>query len=221
MSAALGTQTGAEREAAKKEKETQALKDAADAKRVDAQWAEMQSTLGEVELSAQAGGSINAVFGPGHAKALEELRRAQVGLAKAWARSEVDDPESPTKLVKAEGEGKAKRDLGGNADLLSKERSEKLGGVSAAAVGADQRVGGNMAGVGKTGGNGKTALEEETENDIRLARKRREANDRYFSRVNKGVLDVVSRLEEVAKAMKSVEMESREIWGEEEEMEEG
>ena len=61
---------------------------------------------------------------------------------------------------------------------------------------------------------GKNELEEETEHDILLAKKRREANDRYFQKVNAGVLDVVAKLEEVAKAMKGVEMESREIWGE-------
>jgi hypothetical protein len=56
-------------------------------------------------------------------------------------------------------------------------------------------------------------LEEDTENDIALARKRREANDRYFRKVNTGVMDVVQKLEEVAKAMKGVETESKEIWG--------
>jgi len=70
-------------------------------------------------------------------------------------------------------------------------------------------------GRGRSGtvGSGKSLLEEETEMDVALARKRREANDKYFQRVNKGVLDVVAKLEEVAKAMKGVEMESREIWG--------
>jgi septum formation topological specificity factor MinE len=57
-------------------------------------------------------------------------------------------------------------------------------------------------------------LEEETEQDILLARNRREANDKYFQRVNEGVLDVVAKLEEVANAMKAVEQESRDIWGE-------
>src|SRR5579871_3453560 len=60
--------------------------------RVEALWAEMQSTLAEVELSAAAsGGGMNAVFGAGHSKALEGLRVAQVGLAKAWARSEGEE----------------------------------------------------------------------------------------------------------------------------------
>ena len=59
-------------------------------------------------------------------------------------------------------------------------------------------------------------LEDETEGDILLARKRRAANDKYFKRVNLGVLDVVGRLEEVAVAMEKVEKESREIWSESE-----
>ena len=56
-------------------------------------------------------------------------------------------------------------------------------------------------------------LEEETEKDIELSRRRREENDRYFEKVNKGVQEVVVRLEEVAKAMRGVENESNEIWG--------
>ncbi|TPR01801.1 cwf18 pre-mRNA splicing factor family protein [Aspergillus niger] len=55
-------------------------------------------------------------------------------------------------------------------------------------------------------------LDEETEKDILLARERREANDRYFDRVNNGVLDVVAKLEEVAQAMRAVERESKDIW---------
>ena len=68
---------------------------------------------------------------------------------------------------------------------------------------------------GAAKGNG---LEDETEGDILLARKRRAANDKYFKRVNLGVLDVVGRLEEVAVAMEKVEKESREIWSESESM---
>lgn len=60
--------------------------------------------------------------------------------------------------------------------------------------------------------------EDETEGDIMLARKRREANDKYFWRVQQGVLDVVGKLEEVAAAMGKVEKESREIWSESESM---
>jgi hypothetical protein len=56
-------------------------------------------------------------------------------------------------------------------------------------------------------------VDEETEKDILLARKRRDANDRYFNRVSSGVLDVVAKLEEVALAMRVVERKSKEIWG--------
>jgi len=181
----------------------------------------MQSTLREVEGGGGGGGGLNAVFGPGHAQALEGLRRAQVGLAQAWARSDVDDPESPAvRAGRREGEAEdgaaAKRDVGGAADLLS----DKAGAGAQAGAVRDQRSN-TATTTTATVASGKSALEEETENDIDLARKRREANDRYFSRVNKGVLDVISKLEEVAKAMKSVEMESKEIWGEGEGLDEG
>ena len=56
-------------------------------------------------------------------------------------------------------------------------------------------------------------LEQETERDIVHARRRREANDRYFGRVDQGVRDVVARLEEVAAAMRAVEHETRDVWG--------
>ena len=60
--------------------------------------------------------------------------------------------------------------------------------------------------------------EDETEREILLARKRREANDKYFWRVHQGVLDVVGKLEEVAAAMGKVEKESRVIWSDSESM---
>lgn len=56
------------------------------------------------------------------------------------------------------------------------------------------------------------ALEAETEKDLQQARKRRQANDQYFNRVNNGVLDVVASLEEVAQAMRAVRKESEDIW---------
>lgn len=61
----------------------------------------------------------------------------------------------------------------------------------------------------------KDALEEETENDILLSRRRREANDRYFQRVNDSVRDAISKLDGVARAMKEVERESKELWEDE------
>jgi hypothetical protein len=136
---------------------------------------------------------MNAAFGPSHSKALEGLRVAQVGLAKAWARSE----------------GEEEREGG-----LEEESKAGLKPVDVTELDRGEAVGGGEVGRQRSGtvDSGKSLLEEETEMDIALAKKRREANDRYFQRVNKGVLDVVAKLEEVAKAMKAVELESREIW---------
>ncbi|KAI5809654.1 hypothetical protein DFH27DRAFT_476706 [Peziza echinospora] len=53
------------------------------------------------------------------------------------------------------------------------------------------------------------------ENDLLLARKRRELNDAHFNRVSMSVVDVISRLDKVAEAMGVVENESRDIWGSE------
>ena len=81
----------------------------------------------------------------------------------------------------------------------------------------DGATGGTSSGEDKRDGTG-PGREDETEGDILLARKRREANDKYFWRVHQGVLDVVGKLEEVAAAMGKVEKESREIWSESESM---
>lgn len=170
--------------------------------RTDAVWAEMQNTLEEVELSAING---THVFNSNHNKALDELRAAQIALAQAWARGEADDEGR-----EAEEQSNAKQDtVVGTADMLALDRAEKMGGDGAA-------TSRSRSGTNRSTASGKTQLEEDTENDIMLARKRREANDRYFQRVNAGVLDVVAKLEEVAKAMKDVEQESKEIWGDNE-----
>lgn len=174
------------------------------ADRTDALWAEMQSTLEEVELSAVSG---THVFGQEHGKALEGLRAAQIELAQAWARSEADDVvESADRESKGLSGGKGVGALGSEGRSI-----------------LDNAVGSTVPSIGRPGSSGFAApvtepmgaqLEEETQADILLARKRREANDKYFQRVNEGVLDVVAKLEEVANAMKAVEQESRDIWGE-------
>jgi hypothetical protein len=154
----------------------------------DALWAEMQNTLAEVELSAM---NSSHVFGASHAKALEDLRTSQLALAQAWAKSEADEM------------GDAKNDLN-----FSSTDAEVSIGPSLGSLKSQQTKKGDKE------ENEKRDLEEETERDILLARKRREANDRYFQQVNSGVLDVVGKLEEVAAAMRRVERESREIWSE-------
>ncbi|KAJ9133524.1 hypothetical protein NKR23_g10647 [Pleurostoma richardsiae] len=181
--------------------------------RTDALWAEMQATLEEVELSASGG---TRVFGPDHDRKLAELRAAQIALAQAWARSEADDAIETTisgaaaaaaaavpgseKGVGAEGAGGKADTVGGGTD----------GGARSTAGTGSARPGSAGVGAERLG----AKMEEETEVDILLARKRREANDRYFQRVGQGVLDVVAKLEEVSIAMRAVEQESKDIWGE-------
>jgi hypothetical protein len=172
------------------------------ADRTDAQWAEMQSTLEEVELSAVNG---THVFGPEHSKALDGLRVAQIGLAQAWARSEADEA-----VESADKESKGFSAARGTEGRSLLDTMGTDGGKGSTAKGSTV-ASGSVPGIERFG----RGLEEETEADILLARKRREANDRYFQRVNDGVLDVVAKLEEVANAMQAVERESRDIWGDE------
>ncbi|RII04717.1 hypothetical protein CUC08_Gglean010965 [Alternaria sp. MG1] len=162
--------------------------DAEASSRAEAIWAEMQNTLEEVELSAIKGPGMT-VFGSEHSRALNELRKAQIELAKAWARSEEDEqtPEQQKKSQDSKANDLQPQSLAHPHDGAGSGKGEKL----------FDRI----------------KLEEETEKDIELSRKRREENDRYFEKVNKGVQEVVVRLEEVAKAMRGVESESKEIWG--------
>lgn len=177
--------------------------------RTDALWAEMQATLEEVELSASGG---TRVFGPDHDRKLAELRAAQIALAQAWARSEADETIGTSAMPGSASDGPG-------AD--SKTDGTTIGGGAggtdgAARSGRTASVRHGSAGVGA--GHLGQKLEEETETDIRFARKRREANDRYFQRVNQGVLDVVAKLDDVATAMRAVEQESKDVWGETESM---
>ncbi|KAH0846457.1 hypothetical protein AYO21_07108 [Fonsecaea monophora] len=183
-----------------------------DDQRAEQLWAEMQRTLADVEISAM---NTSHVFGSSHLRALEELRTAQLSLAQTWAKIEADES------------------LDHDFDIVSQKESNLSATLDSktSATAATQRPKGTGPGTGTTASpatgkdgaspDGKPSaftndknLEEETERDLQLARKRREANDRYFSQVNKGVLDVVSKLDEVAGAMRRVERESREIWDE-------
>ncbi|KAK5945036.1 hypothetical protein PMZ80_002239 [Knufia obscura] len=171
--------------------------------RADAVWAEMQKTLADVELSAM---NSSHVFSAAHVGALEDLRSAQLGLAGAWARSEAEEG--------------VDEEFGRDGGEMGDAGASVGGGFAGTGMG----TGSNSASPRSAGGNAKSAqsgsrrgstasnLEEETERDIKLARRRREANDRYFRQVNSGVVDVVKRLDEVVGAMRRVEKESREIW---------
>ncbi|KAI1388556.1 uncharacterized protein F4822DRAFT_250063 [Hypoxylon trugodes] len=187
------------------------------ADRTDALWAEMQATLEEVELSASGG---THVFGPEHDRKLAELRAAQIKLAQAWARGEAEDSidTSATKqempnlkgtlgdigISVASGTGLGPT-MSASAGRAAVEGTE--GGKSTVGTGS-ARPGSSGTGRERLG----AKLEEETERDILLARNRREANDRYFSKIDQGVRDVVEKLEEVAVAMRNVEEETRNLW---------
>jgi hypothetical protein len=179
------------------------------ADRTDALWAEMQATLEEVELSASGG---THVFGPDHDRKLAELRAAQIALAQAWARSEADDAIETNKDIMSIT-GDEVRNLKGTVLGDSTKPTDGTDAAkSTAGTNSAARPGSSGVGTERLG----AKLEEETEVDILLARKRREANDRYFHCVNQGVLDVVAKLEDVAIAMRTVEQESKGMWGEEE-----
>lgn len=167
-------------------------------KRTEAIWAEMQNTLEEVELSAASGNAFSA----DHARALEELRNAQIMLAQSWARSQAEH-----ESVHKDGQER-------KGDGVEGENLDEMGSLGRGSFSNRARAGSR----GSTGG-GKTQLEEDTENDILQARKRRQANDRYFERVNKGVVDVVGKLEEVAAKMRMVEKEAQDMWSDKDSLE--
>ncbi|KAI1173218.1 hypothetical protein F4777DRAFT_558928 [Nemania sp. FL0916] len=194
------------------------------ADRTDALWAEMQATLEEAQLSASGG---THVFGPDHDRKLAELRTAQIALAQAWGRSEADDvaagsTASETEVRNLKG---ALGDVGGMVASVAAGAAHSAMVTSGAAKGtADSTDAGRSTvgtgsalpdNVGLDGEKLGAKLEKETERDILLARNRREANDRYFSKVDQGVRDVVAKLEDVAIAMRAVEQETRSVWGDE------
>lgn len=201
-------------------------------KAVDAKWREMQSTLNEVELTAQ---SSTHVFGASHAAALDELRRAQVELARAWGQgNEEKAMQQATQNANGQqgGPGAVAADVGrfqGAEDIASdragkqhQQQQRRRGDTDASAsttlsdestmTDGTATSGGAGSGVGGGGGGGRSQLEDETAQDIKLASERRAANEAYFRKVDEGVKDVVAKLEVVAEAMRGVEAESRSLW---------
>ena len=170
----------------------------------------MQNTLAEVELSAENAGNV---FGGEHAKALEELRAKQMELARAWARSEEADELGLDGQAERRGHGN-EEEKGQSASVEGATTGGGNRGSGGTATQSPETTGpGTTPSAGGTTDRG-TNIEEETQADMLMAQRRREANDRYFHRVNAGVLDVVAKLEEVSLAMRRVEKESRDIWSE-------
>lgn len=210
--------------------------------RNDTLWAKMQATLEEVEFSAT--GSTH-VFRAEHEKKLADLRTAQIALAQAWARSESEDAVENNRSAFAVNwkltNSNTNAGASGTIDVIGNEVHNMRGDGLSAAEHVDEtsnmRSSTNPASISmiegaiptstafpRPGSSGSAAkgiqrmsrMEEETEVDFFLAKKRREANDKYFHRVNQGVIDVVSKLADVADAMRRVEAESKDIWSEKE-----
>ncbi|KAG5957197.1 hypothetical protein E4U58_006235 [Claviceps cyperi] len=163
--------------------------------KADALWAEMQNVLEGADLSASGGGSN--VFSHEHSQKLSDLRSAQIGLAQAWARSEAD--EVTVMGMRATIASSGGRDLNSdNSDLTSLVES---GPHQIRRMRTNDKE--NLSELDLTG---------KSEIDIILGRKRREANDRYFQRVNDGVINVVAKLKDVTVAMHAVEREGQHAW---------
>jgi len=154
---------------------------------LDAHWAALQSTLSDIELSAA---SSAHVFNSNHAKALEELRAAQVELARAWGQTDAEDVSTLPSP-----------DLRMNKEIGTKKDEDK------------QHHGNHHKDQEKQAEQNERKLSTATTLDLTSAARRREASDKYFAAVKQGVADVVRKLDGVANAMREVEMQSRDIWG--------
>nr|POE72716.1 hypothetical protein CFP56_30656 [Quercus suber] len=190
---------------------------------IDAKWKEMQTTLNEVELMAQ---TSTHVFGASHSAALDNLRRAQIELARAWGRGN-EERNAGVEAERESAEGIDIQRFRGAEDLASDrgakaQRARAMTADSASTALSDESVlttdrgstgSGGTKGSGKKGARGGASqLEDETAQDIRLASERRAANEAYFRKVDGSVKDVVARLQVVAEAMGLVEGESRSLW---------
>lgn len=179
-------------------------------KETEARWREMQSTLNEVELTAQ---SSTHVFGESHAKALDALREAQIALAYAWGRGNEESGmlnslslDNTISEFSMDGERRqsATDSIGGNT-RRTRPRADTQASMST--VLSDESVRSD-----DTARESRVQMEDETAEDIRRASERRGKNEEYFRMVEKSVGDVVGRLDIVAEAMRGVEAESRSLW---------
>lgn len=176
----------------------------------------MQNTLDEVEMTAQTG---THVFGPSHTAALDELRRAQVELARAWGRGSEETGLGGEEGLEGEGfmgvHALAQDRVDVSKGNGGKGRQRAATDASASTVLSDESLrteSGSGGGTASGGGSARSLLEDETAEDIRRASERRAANERYFNRVEASVGEVVDKLGVVAEAMRGIEGESRSLW---------
>ncbi|KAF1353956.1 hypothetical protein BDV97DRAFT_278922, partial [Delphinella strobiligena] len=153
---------------------------------LDAHWAALQSTLSDIELSASG---VSHVFGPNHASALDDLRKAQVELARAWAGESNASIAADTKPGTANTSSSNPHNDGrSNKSTPSQDKAKDTAHTRGVSV-------------------------KEADADLDAAEQRRKESDAYFQKVKEGVADVVRKLDDVSRAMRHVEMESRDIWG--------
>lgn len=175
-------------------------------KAIESKWKEMQSTLNEVELTAQ---SSTHVFGESHAAALDDLRRAQVELARAWGRGNEQQADASEDLELNINRFKGAEDIALDRRGANTQRQRADTGASTSTALSDESTSMRSD---VTSRSGRSQLEDETAADIKLASERRAANEAYFKKVDSGVKDVVAKLAVVAEAMRGVEGESRSLW---------
>ena len=181
-------------------------------KETEARWREMQSTLNDVELTAQ---SSTHVFGESHAKALDALRDAQIALAYAWGRGNEDSGmlnssslDNTISQFSMDGERRqSATDSTGGRGESRRMRPRADTQASMSTVLSDESVRSE-----DTARESRVNMEDETAEDIRRASERRGKNEEYFRMVEKSVGDVVGKLDIVAEAMRGVEAESRSLW---------
>ena len=178
-------------------------------KETEARWREMQTTLNEVELTAQ---SSTHVFGASHARALDELRDAQVALAWAWGRGNEESGllnsvslDNTISQFSMDGERRQSATEESGGPRKTRQRADTQASMST--VLSDESVRSE-----DTAKESRAQMEDETAEDIRRASESRGKNEEYFRMVEKSVGDVVSKLDIVAEAMKGVEAESRSLW---------
>ena len=176
---------------------------------LDAHWAALQSTLSDIELSASGAGHV---FGGGHATALEDLRKAQVELARAWGPKVGSGEEDDGASVRPATGESGTTSLGTTATMATTLSSTEKSGSRVGTAGGKSNVSGGTKGAAVPAAE-KTRDAKERDADLDAAEQRRKESDAYFRRVKEGVEEVVKKLEGVSAAMRNVEMESREIWG--------
>ncbi|KAM0717082.1 hypothetical protein Q7P37_006934 [Cladosporium fusiforme] len=136
----------------------------------EARWREMQSTLNEVELTAQ---SSTHVFGESHAKALDELRNAQVALAWAWGRGNeesglLNSGATDNDISQFSMDGGRRQSTTGDEGEQVRTRNRADTSTSASTVLSDESMRSD-----DTARESKTNMEDETAEDIRRASERR------------------------------------------------